>query len=75
MEETITMEQLLQNNDTSFIETQDTIKMADAEFLYKLTVIGLSSNVDQLGMEIGNAAASELARRAQLASELIKRIK
>ena len=75
MEETITMEQLLQNNDTSFIETQDTIKMADAEFLYKLTVIGLSSNVDQLGMEIGNAAASELARRTQLASELIKRIK
>ena len=75
MSEELDLKQILENNDIYFATpNEDIIKIAPVDFLYKLSLIGISSTVDQMGLELGNAAVAELARRAQLAVEIINRL-
>jgi hypothetical protein len=75
MENNIDIETILENNDMRFKESaEDILKTASVDFLRKLGLIGLSSPVAEIGIELGVAALDELSRRAQLAEELSKRI-
>lgn len=69
------LKDIINNNDLRFSKAaEDTYTGMDVDMLYKLTIIGISSTVDQIGMEVGEAAARELARRAQIAVEIIRRL-
>ena len=75
MTEEIDLKQIVENNDTAFsIPNEDIFKTASVDFLYKLSLVGISSTVDQMGLELGSAAVAELARRSQLAAEIITRL-
>jgi hypothetical protein len=76
MEKTeFSLQDILNNNDLEFTLAQpNCYKIMDVDMLYKLTIIGVSSNVDQVGMEVGEAAARELARRSQIAVEILRRM-
>jgi hypothetical protein len=70
-----TLKEILDNNNTEFSRPlTDPYTLMDVDMLYKLTIIGLGSDVDQMGMEVGNAAARELSRRAQIAAEVLNRL-
>lgn len=70
-----TLEEILANNELLLSKpTTDLLKKADVDFLYKLAIIGISSSVDQMGIELGVDALNELSRRAKLAEEISKRL-
>jgi hypothetical protein len=69
------LKQLQENNDMNFVDSEiPVMEHSSANHLRNLALVGLSSPVAQIGMEVGVAALDELTRRAQLARECLRAI-